>query len=145
MVFHLHHCHADGVQKPHLGLGEFNLLDQGHQVLKNGWCKRQETSRREFERLKDLLQLPSGSDADHQVIQRILPVEEMLEDLIDGVLVQLARFHRHPLGQEHRNSSAEKIVSLFLDLNFGDEGRLEEIVEIQVLFQTSRGQSNGRI
>ena len=79
-----------------------------------------------------MLKLPAGSNSDHEVIQWILIIEQMLEYLVDGFPVHLARLDRHPLAKKDCNSSPEDVVPRFLNLNFRDEGGLQEIDKIEV-------------
>jgi hypothetical protein len=45
----------------------------------------------------------------------------MLEDLIDGVRVQLARLDGQPLAQQNSDPSPQDIISRILNLDFGDK------------------------
>ena len=87
MVLHLYNGHTDGLQETHLRVSEFYLLDKSHESLEYRRCVWHEICRRELKSFKDICELSSSSNPDDQVIKRFLGVEQVLEDLVDGISV----------------------------------------------------------
>lgn len=136
MILKLHDCNAHSFQQAHLCICALNLLNKGHEIFKNGRRKRHEFCRRELVRVENIAQLSSGSNPNHKVVQRVLLVEEVLEDLVDGVPVHFAWLHWNPLAENDGNPPPNNFILLVLNLDFGNHRSLQERIEVQVLFQT---------
>lgn len=121
MILHLYHGGAHRVQQSHLGLRQVHLLDKRHQIPEDGRRIWQEPSRRELKRLHHIFQLSARGDANHQIIQWILLAKEMLEDLINGVPIQLVKLDGDPLSEKNGDPPPEQVVPLLLDLYFRDK------------------------
>lgn len=133
VILHPRNGHTNSVKQPHFSIRALNFLHQSHQVLENRWRVRFEYFRAEFEHIKYLLELPAGSNSDHQIIQLILTVEQMLKYLVYGVTLQFVGLDGHPLTKKNCYSSPKDIITGVLDLDFGNESVLKEIAKIELL------------
>lgn len=130
MALHLHNNNSDGFQQAHLRFGQFGIIDKIRQAFENGGCIREEAKCGKLVGFQDLAQLASSSDSNNQIIQRVLLIQEMLEDLVNSVDVEFFVLNRHPLCDDDGDPSAQQPVLVFLNLNLRDNCPLQKGVEV---------------
>lgn len=96
----------------------------------------------ELKRIKHVSKLTTCSDADYLIIQRVAFVQQIGEDLVDYRSVELFWLDWNPLSKESCDSSSEQIISRLLYLNFLNQGRFQETIEIELFFDARASEAN---
>ena len=92
-----------------------NLLKKREWAREDKW---QKMARLEFPVIGDSFQLPSSSDSDDSIIQRVRRVKQVLKDLAHQRFVLRRNLDGDPLTDEYGGSTAKDVEArlLFLDL-----------------------------
>lgn len=111
--------HADGVEEGHLGFWELDFLHQCHQPIECDWGVRQEVVSVELPLIRNLPELAPSGDPHDLIVERVILVQEMLEDLVDDWLLLFCNLDGDPLRDDDCDAAADDVVAWLLLAGFG--------------------------
>lgn len=139
------HNHRDDSKKRHLRLRALNLVNErknfGEEIVNVG----KEVIHLEFPLINTVLQVPGCRKPDDEIIERIIPVEEMLRNLVDGGADGCRNLDGNPLSDEDGDAATDDVVAGLRNLDFVDEGLLEEGVKVDVGVEELGGEADGGV